>query len=146
MAQFEGTELAFLTGKIEIPSDVGIVTVQSDKLDDIRSIYNYFNIARFAILVCAVLAVVLAVLVSVNHQKTLRRILVATGVMSALFALSIGAVSLLPTIGNSPEDTALAKAIVTILFADLKRVFIVISAVSIVLALISKLFDLFLRR
>lgn len=146
LAELRNTKFAFLVEKIEIPTDAGVIQLQSNKLDNIRRIYNYAKIAMVAIVVAAVVCIGLTVLISVHHQRTFRGILVAVGIASTLYVFALSAVVFVPTISNSPEDTELAKTIFGIVFRDLRLTFAVIAAVAFILAIISKLITVLVAR
>lgn len=134
------TRFAEIKDKMEIPTDKGTVKIESSRLDKVRKIYSYFIVARIALVACAILSGVLAVLISVHHTKTLRRILLLTGIFTGLLALLLSAGSLLNNVSGNAQDKALAIALVDVVLMKLRLALFVISGVSLITVIGSKLF------
>ena len=135
----DDTRFATIKDKMEIPTDQGTIKIESSRLDKARKAYSYFIVARIALTACAILSGALAVLISVHHTKTLRRILLLTGIFTGLLALLLSAGSLLNNINGNPQDKALAIALVNVVLMQLRLTLFVISGVSLVVVIGSKI-------
>lgn len=138
LAQLETTKFAFVAEKLELKPDVGVMTVRGDQLDTVHKIYDYFKKAMLAIIACAVLAAVLAVIISVHHWKTFRRIAMSTGIFSASLAVMLSATSLIRLNGLDAEQQKIAVTLVNGITADLRTALIVVAVACIGGALVSK--------
>lgn len=136
--QLGTTKFAFVGDKLELKEEVGVVTVQGDQLDTVHKVYDYFKKAMLAIIACAILAGILAVIISIHHWKTFRRIAMSTGIFSASLAVMLSATSLIRLNGMDAEQQKIAAALVNGITADLRTALIVTAIVCIGGALISK--------
>lgn len=132
------TKFAFIKDKLDIPADAGMITIESSRLDKARQIYSYFKTATLAIVGCALMAALLSVLISVHHWKTVRRILLFTGLLTATIGGLLSSASLIPTIKNSPEETALVKELISIIFKDLRLAMFIIAGACLTITFVSK--------
>jgi hypothetical protein len=140
------TKFSFIKDKIDIPSDVGSLKIESTRLDKARHIYNYFKTARIALWACAFLSAVISVLLSVHHLKTLRRIGLFTGIFTGVQAILLSSTSLLKNLKGDATDKAMAIKVINLLVRDLRMSLIVISAVTLILAIGSKLIAIIIAK
>ena len=142
----KGTKFDFITDKIDIPSDVGVVKVESSNFDQARKFYNYFKIARIALLACAFLSAVITVLLSVHHMKTLRRMAVLTAVFTGLMATLLSAGNLFKNMKNAPQDKDLILAMANVIFKDLRIILFSVAGIAVLIAVDSKIFELIKKK
>jgi len=139
IAELRQTRFATVADKIEMPDDKGIIVIKSSQLDPARKIYNYFKIARIAIVVIALLCIVISVLLSIHHIRTIRRILVFNGLFFALVATALSATKLLDKIDAEQIEKDAIISIADIVIHDLRIASIVIAVVCLAVAIGSKL-------
>ena len=140
------TKFAFIQDKLGLPENAGVITVESSRLDKARQIYSYFKTATLAIVGCALMAALLSILISVHHWKTLRRILLFTGLLSGIIGVLLSSTSLIPTINNSPDDTTLAKELIGIVFKDLRLAMFIIAGLCLAITFASKAIGIIQRQ
>jgi hypothetical protein len=105
VGQLKTTQLAAVSDQIDVKPDAA-------KISRAQQYYQNFQRATWALVATTLVLLVLAVVISVHHLKTLRRILFGTGILSLLLAFSIWASSYI-TVGNN-SDLATKNAIVAI--------------------------------
>jgi len=110
--QLSTTDLAPVAGEIEISPDMGQVNLQGTGISKAHSYYKLFKRSTIVIVVAALLSLAASIALSVHHLKTIRRILIATGVMLLLLAASIQAPSI---IAIKLTDVETQKAMVVIM-------------------------------
>ncbi len=142
--QLAGTRFAFIKDKMDIPETAGVLQIESTRLDNARHIYNYFKMASLAIVASAIFSGIVCVMLSVHHLKTLRRILIFTGMLTGFFGIALSSTSLIRNIQGSPEDKELAITLVNILIRNLRLSFIIITVVSLSISIISKVISVVL--
>jgi hypothetical protein len=126
--------------KIDIKDDVGVLNVKGGGIDKAHQYYDLFQKATVAIVAATLLAIGLCVWISVHHLKTLRRIVLGTGLTAFAVALLVQAPTIVK-IGNG--DPALQKASIAIagtLFHDLQLTCIIIGVICLAIAIGSKVY------
>jgi hypothetical protein len=146
--QLKTTELAPIATNITLPPGVGKVSLQNSPIDSVRTSYDKLQNAPMYIVIAAVVSIGLCVLLSVQHIKTIRRILVMTGISTLFFAAGLEALVLLDfSSGGVLADTGkVAVAVINVLFHDLKIIMFYVGAGCITLALISKLISVLMAK
>lgn len=145
--QAESSELgALVEGQnIQIPTDAAKVSLTGGPLDQVRKYYQMLQTATIVMVVLALLAALACVALSVQHMRTIRRVLIGLGVLSLIGALILQAPSIVMYVSKSAEQLA-AASFVRILFHDLQFMLLVIGAASIAAAIISKIVSVALKR
>ncbi|MGI0134380.1 MAG: hypothetical protein ACREBW_05430, partial [Candidatus Micrarchaeaceae archaeon] len=95
-----------------IPADLGKVTVPSKAFVSIYRYYRQFEAWTIAVVAGTVVMFVAAALLSVNHGKTIRRILMTGGVLALLQGLLLALPWLVTIPRIDPTTEAAVKAIV----------------------------------
>lgn len=137
------TSLAPVVSEIEIKPDSAKLNLKGGSIDQARDYYDSFQKGVLGVVLAAIAAVAGAILVSTHHLKTLRRILLVTGVVSLLMALLTRAPSIVKV--NGTRDSIEQKAAVVIadtLFHNFQVACIVIGVVCIGAAIGSKVYDM----
>jgi hypothetical protein len=137
--QLGTTKLGFIKDQIELGPEVGVVKFEGANLDGMRNAYNYFQNAMIAIIVCAILSLVLCVLISVNHLKTLCRVALAVGIFTGILAASISATTLIKSDSVNAEQKV-AIAVMDATTRQLRISLIIISVICIAIAVGSKVY------
>jgi hypothetical protein len=135
------TNLHTISDKIELKNDSGIVTLKGDKLPKIRQYYHWFQEGTLGIATLTLLAAGLCIALSVHHIRTLRRILLGTGIIALVIAAALRASSFIP-VSSDPLQRKAAIAIITTLFHNLQLGCLILGGVCIVLSIGSKLLSL----
>ena len=143
--QLGTTKLGFIKEQIELGPEVGVVKFEGANLDGMRNAYNYFQNAMLAIIGCAILSLVLCVLISVHHLKTLRRVALAVGVFAGILAASLSATTLIKSDSVNAEQKV-AIAVVDATTHQLRISLIIISVICIAIAVGSKVYAVFMER
>ncbi len=136
-----GTQLEFVKEKIELKEDAGTLKFEAQNLNNLRKVYDYVKKAMVMIVLCSLLAIILCVLISVHHLKTLRRVTVAVGVVAAILAAGLSSTSLISFNGADPLQKGATVALINSLTSQLRLSLIIISVVCLLIALTSKLYD-----
>lgn len=110
--QLGTTGLAPVASDIEITPDMGQVSLQGTGIAKAHSYYKLFKRSTIVVIVAALLSLLVSILLSVHHLKTIRRILISTGLMLLLLAASIQAPSI---IAIKLTDVETQKALVVIM-------------------------------
>lgn len=145
MEELKRTELAPLTEEVVLPADIGKVSMGGVAIDKVGRYYNWLQTATLTLIIAAGVAAALCIVLSTHHIRTVRRILMGTGIIS----LSFAALLQLPIWLQSQFATSAQKvaiAIGDVLFSDLKVALVVIGVSSIALALVSKVISVVRRR
>lgn len=140
------TKFNFIQDKMEIPEDSAVIKIESSRLDKARHVYDYFKKARLALLVCAVFAGFISVMLSVHHLKTLRRIAVFTGIFTGLMAILFRSTALLNNLNGDVADKALTIKLIDILVRDLWLALVIISVVTLSVAIGSKIVSVIVKK
>lgn len=114
------TRLAPIVGQVKIDSGQATVKIKRSDLQTVRGVYDWLQRGMILIILATVSCVTLAVIISVHHMKTLRRIalLSALGLLSV--ALTIAFVPSLKLGGADPATQALTASIASTLLRSLK--------------------------
>ncbi len=140
LQQLDTTKLNFISNNVKLKNDVGVVTLQGEKLSAVRSAYDTFNNAALALLVAAAVSLILCVALSVHHIKTFRRIALMTGVFTGALAIMLSASSMI-SVNNDLVQQQFVVALVSNLTEQLRQTLIIVSVVSIALSIGSKVYE-----
>ncbi len=140
--QLKDTQLASVSSQLPIDQNTGKLNLRGSGIDQAHISYRRLQQGTIATVVLALLFAGLAILISTHHSKTLRRILIAVGVVCLLLAAAIQ----IPSLITIPvKDFATQKAIVAIiqkLFHNLQVASLVLGLGCIGVAGISKLVNI----
>ena len=140
LQQLGQTKLAPFAQPQALPASAGQVVISGNKLIKIHKSYVLFQRATWAIVALTIVLIVLAFWVSVHHQKTIRRIMVFTGALCLIIGLALSAPSVIGgSIASHGTNTVIAVDIVKLLIRRLQLSFLIIGAVLIVGAIVSKI-------
>lgn len=141
----KSSSLAPLADKIQLDTtDVGQVQLTGGILPQAHRYYEDFKRATVVLVIVTLALLALTVYVSVHHLRTLRRMLVFTGVTTLLIAGAIYSPHVWGASAVQGADPVQAKAAIVIAETLLRNLFVaslVISLTSFVLALGSKLYS-----
>lgn len=139
--QLKTTQLAPISDQITIEPNTGTLNLKNSGVSEVHRYYQDIQRGTIAIVVAAVLAVVLSVILSVHHAKTIRRILMGTGVMLVLLAASIEVPALVALKITDAATQQVVVVIVQSLLRNLQIAALVGGVVCIVASLGSKLYS-----
>jgi hypothetical protein len=141
--ELKQTKLAPVATKINLKPSAAVVTLKSEPLEKLHKAYQLLKTLTPIVVVVALVLVALSVWASVHHGKTLRRILIATG-LSAWFLAAVVAVSasgvVVPPAGD-PDTLRVALAVEGSLLHGLEMGCLVLGLLCLALALGYKLYD-----
>ncbi len=137
MTQLKETKLAPIVEKLSEKPIEAKLNLKGSTLDQVYVYYRVFTQATLALLLATSVCIVLSVWISVNHAKTLRRIVLGTGVLSLVLAIILQAPQLVGPKLEGTEQKA-AAAIASVLLHNLQMATLVLGLVCIVLAIASK--------
>lgn len=126
-----GTKLAFAKDTFTLQADSGKTTLEGKQLNDVRNAYNNTQKAVQAIIVVAILATALSIFISNNRTKVARRIVLFTGIFSAITAFLLGIVYAARSSSGGDKDQTIMLALAEILVHNLLIAFIVVAVLCI---------------
>lgn len=138
--QLKATKLGPVVSEIDIKPENAKLNLKGGAIDQAHENYQNFKNGTIATVVLALAAAAAAVIVSVHHIKTLRRILIGTGIIALLIALLTRAPSIINT--NDSIEQKAAMVIADTLFHNLQVACIVIGVVCIAAAVGSKFYEI----
>lgn len=144
--ELKATKLAPVAQQINFKPESAMVNLGGSQLVSVRQSYLLLKSLTWWVVVVAIICAGLAVVASVHHTKTFRRIMLGTGVIG----LVLGALIALPSVALKPsaEPTTIevASIITTTLLRNLMIGGFAMSAAGFVLALGSKAFEVWTGR
>ncbi len=141
ISQLKNTQLAPITNKISIKPDAGKLNLKGSGIDKAHTYYTWFQKGTLAIVVAALAASALCVLISVHHIKTMRRIVLGTGIIALVIALALQVPSFIALSGSNLIQQKATVALVHILFRRLQIASLVLGVGCVVLVIGSKIYS-----
>lgn len=142
----QDTQLGPVAATMNIAPGSGVVTVQDSRLAQFHWYYLWFQESTIAILVSTAVLFVAAVLLSVEHIKTLRRILVGVGILAFIQALILWAPSVTPLPVADSMTLDAARALEQVLVHNLFIASLIVGIMSLALAIASRVYESILAR
>jgi hypothetical protein len=139
--QMKQTKLAPMADKIQLSPADAKISIKGGALERVRRYYLDLKAATVTVVALALLLLALSVWVSVHHLKTLRRMLVGTGVSALLAASVIAFAAKVPLSSPDPATAKLAVAILQTLLHPLLVGCLILGVVCVGLALASKAYE-----
>jgi hypothetical protein len=141
LAEIKQTKLAPVADQIQIAPAAARISIQGGALERVRQGYEDLKAATVIVLALTLLFAALSVWVSVHHLKTLRRMLIGTGLTALAVSAGIALSAKLPVHGADPATAKLAVAMLQTLLHPLLAACLVVGAICVALALGSKLYE-----
>jgi len=141
VAELKTTQLAPISDKIDLPADAGKINLKGGSIAKVHQYYKLFQAATLIIVGATVLSIVLCVILSVQHWRTIRRILVGTGIISLVLAIALQAPSIIKPAGADAATQKAALAFAAALFHNLQQFLLIFGIACIVLAISSKIYS-----
>ena len=140
VSELKDSQLSAVADHISISSDTGTLVIKGKQVSKIRSYYNLFQLGTLAFVAATLICFGLASLIAVNHFKTIRRLLLVSGILTL-----IGAVILeIPQYINFKTHDLLTqnaiRSIVSTVVANLLLIDIIIGVLFIGTVIVSKIF------
>ncbi len=142
LAQLKQSQLAPVANQINLQPSNAMVTLKGAPLERIHDGYHWLTTGTLLIVLLAILLAAASIAISVHHAKTLRRMLISTGVSALLVAGLIALPSVVRPGGNA-RGSAAAFALAETLLHGLQVACLILGFVCITLALASKLYEHF---
>jgi hypothetical protein len=130
-----------MADKIQLSPADAKISIKGGALERVRRYYLDLKAATVTVVALALLLLALSVWVSVHHLKTLRRMLVGTGVSALLAASVIAFAAKVPLSSPDPATAKLAVAILQTLLHPLLVGCLILGVVCVGLALASKAYE-----
>jgi hypothetical protein len=140
LSELKKTKLSKIGEKIEITSDQGKVTVNSQELDNVRKLYDATQQAILGLFGLTALFAMLCVFISVHHMRTLRRVMLGSGIVLLLVSLLTRAPSAVPS-GQDAAQQKAAVAVADALLGGLQTNTLIIGLALIIAAVASKVYE-----
>ena len=138
LVQIKTTQLAPISDKIKLDPASAKVDLKGSSVDKVYHYYRLFKQFSLVLVAATLLAILLCAGISVQHGKTLRRIVISTGVLSLLLAFALET----PTfIAPSLTDAAsrATAAIAEVLLHNLQVAMVILATLCFLIAIVSKL-------
>lgn len=135
--QIRTTKLSPIADKIVDGPPSIKVDLKGSTVDTIIHYYNLYKKLYLLLLVVTLLAIVLCVVTSVHHIKTLRRIIFGTGILSLVLAILLSAPRFIAPKLDDPQQKA-ALAVATVLLHNLWLTTIILAVVCLLISIGSK--------
>jgi hypothetical protein len=140
--QFKTTKLSPIGDQIIVKPGSAELNLKGSQVDKLRTYYNTFKTSTLLIVVMTLFSICLCIVISVHHNKTLRRILLGTGILSLLVAGLIKLPSLLKPTGQNAITQRAIAAVVTTLLHNLQVACLAIGVICLLCALIIKIYSM----
>ncbi len=140
IAQMKTTQLSPIVKNIKIKPDTGKLNIKSDKLAAVHHYYMLLKQATIVIILLAIVMVAVCISLSVHHGKTIRRILLLTGIFALLQAAILQTPSLITITGQNAVEQDAARVIIQSLVHNLQVASLAVGIVCIGAAFGSKLY------
>ena len=138
--ELKASQLSPVANKISISPNTGKLDIKNSGVSKVHHYYKLFQAGTIAIVVCAVLAVLLSILLSIHHAKTIRRILVGVGILALLQALALEAPRYITTKGMDQVTQNAVRAFAEAIFHNLQLANLILGIVCILGAIGSKVY------
>ena len=138
------SSLHTISDKLQLKNDSGVIMLKGGMLPKIRQYYRWFQEATLGVVAVTLLAAGACIGLSVHHDRTLRRILLGTGIIALIIAAALRASSFIP-MSSDPQQRKAAIAIINMLFHNLQFGCLILGVSCIALAIGSKLYAKFAK-
>ena len=144
--QLKGTKLEKLSEEISVEPGKAVVTVDGSAMQSVNRAYKSMKNSIIALIGLAIVFLALAVLISVHHVKTFRRVAVASGVALLIIYVLLSAPQYV-SVGETGEVSAeLIKSISSTVLTGLKSTVLISGFVLVLAALGSKIVEIVLHK
>lgn len=139
IAQLKASKLKVLGDNLEFPAGAGRFEIKNDTIGKIHDYYNWLQKGTITLVVVTIICIGLAVLLSVHHNKTLRRILIGSGSVMLIMAAALQAPQIINLQGADAATFGLAIAVAAVLLHNLQLACLWIGVGCISVAIASKI-------
>jgi hypothetical protein len=139
--ELKSSQLSPIASQISINPNSGKLDIKNSGVAKAHRYYKLFQEGTIAVVAAAILAIILAVWLSVHHAKTARRILIGTGILSLLQALVLEAPALIKFKGTDTISQNAAKVFVVAIVHNLLIASLIIGIICIMVAIGSKIYS-----
>jgi hypothetical protein len=141
IAQLKTTKLAAISNQVQVPSNLGVISLSGSFIPKIHSYYSDFKTGTWVIVLVTLACIGICIWASVHHLKTLRRILMGTGILSLLLAALLKLPSAVLHGNAQGLQQQAILAVINTLLAQLFMACLVLGIVCIAAALGSKVYS-----
>lgn len=138
VAQLKRMDIGMAADELQIKDGQAKVTFARDQIGPMADAYDTLQTSMIVSIVGAIAAAIAAVILSVHHLKTLRRVLMFTGVFSLAMYGLLNLPYFVNTTNIDPVDQNAAIALFNAIFNDLKLTYLIVGILSIVAAVATK--------
>ncbi len=139
--QLRTTPLGDIGSQAKISPNAGKVNLQGSGIYQARTTYQRFKQSTILVIILTLVAIALSVIISVHHIKTIRRILMGSGIICLFLAASIQLPLLITVKGSDLTTQKAAAVMIQTIFRNLQLASLVLGFVLVSAALASKIFD-----
>lgn len=147
VALLQDTRLAPLIARLDLP-DTGSfnIKLQNESLASVRNAYKLFKQGTILLVIVAVVCLALAVTLSVHHVKTLRRIVIGSGLGLLLIWVAVTVAPSKIAASADASSKALIEAVANVLLRDLRLITLIAGVVFIGIGILSEVYDIIQNR
>ncbi|MEO5627979.1 MAG: hypothetical protein ABIQ89_03755 [Candidatus Saccharimonadales bacterium] len=142
VSQLKASQLSAVTDQLQIKDNAVEVDLTGSGITKIRQAYRNLHTATWVVVAATLVFLALAIIISTHHLKTIRRILIGSGVLLLLLAFSVKAASYVSVGNNNDEITRKATiSLVQTLLHNLQLASLILGAAFILIAIALKVFS-----
>ncbi len=123
------TRLAPVVGNLQIDSGQAVIKLKSSEITSIHKAYKQFQQATILVILAAITASSLAVIISVHHMRTLRRIGLMVGISLVIIFAVLSYAPYIKFGGTDPASAELIKTVMSTLLRTLRLTTIITAIV-----------------
>jgi len=132
IAELNSSQLSALAGHINVTPNTGKLTIKSNNIVQAHRYYRLYEASTYGVVIAALVALGLAILLSVKRARLIRRTLLWTGVVALFQAVVLATPSFLSFSGNDVVTQNAIKTLTTALFHNLLIANLVIGIICVV--------------
>jgi hypothetical protein len=117
--ELNSSQLSAVAGHISVSPNTGKLSIKSGNIVQAHHYYRLYETSTYGIVIAAVIAIGLAILLSLKRVRLVRRILLWTGILALLQAAVLATPSFLSFSGNNEVTENAVKAFATAIFHNL---------------------------
>ena len=138
--QLKTTRLAPVIDKIDLKASDAKIDLSGTGIDKAQQYYAWSQDAVIALVVLTIVLLVLAIVISVDHAKTVRRIVLATGIYAAILTIVLHSTAYITPSGADADAQKAGLVVAESLTKNLQTTTAVIAVACFIIFIASKLY------
>ena len=139
--ELKSSRLSTIASQVSVSPNTGNLDIKNSGVSKVHRIYKLFQEGTIALLVIALLFFGLSIWLSVHHAKTLRRILIGSGILALIQALILEAPAVIPLKGSNQITQNAIRAFAEAILHNLQLANLLIGVIFILIAIASKIYS-----